>query len=196
MKRLIPAAGRGVMRQAYRIAVLLVPGVLASAQLAQGQTISAEDKIQNAMSAAPLSIARNATILDWPAKEGDDPVMLREGSSDWTCFPDYPASPSNDPTCLDKTWMEWFKAYMNKTEPKITAPGIAYMLQGGSDASYTDPFAGEPPAGEKWLEAPPHLMMVFPGKLDPAVFSSEYNSGGPWIMWGGTPYEHLMIPVK
>jgi len=184
------------MRQTFMIVALAVTGVLAAVQLAQGQTNSVQDKIQNAMSAAPGSVAINATIMDWPATEGDEPVMLREGSNDWTCFPDYPASPSNDPTCLDKTWMQWFKAYMNKTEPKIAAPGFAYMLQGGSDASNTDPFAAEPPAGEKWLEAPPHLMVVVPGKLDPSVFSSEYNSGGPWIMWGGTPYEHLMIPVK
>lgn len=22
------------------------------------------------------------------------------------------------------------------------------------------------------------------------------SCGAPWIMWGGTPYEHLMVPVK
>ena len=31
---------------------------------------------------------------------------------------------------------------------------------------------------------------------DPSVYSSDANSGTPWIMWAGTPYEHLMIPVK
>jgi hypothetical protein len=33
-------------------------------------------------------------------------------------------------------------------------------------------------------------------QLDPSVYSTDPNSGAPWIMWGGTPYEHLMIPVK
>ena len=21
------------------------------------------------------------------------------------------------------------------------------------------------------------------------------NSGGPWVMWAGTPYVHLMVPI-
>lgn len=153
-------------------------------------------KIQNAMSAAPAAIAKNATILDWPAKEGDEPPVLRKGTNEWTCFPDDPSSPGNDPMCLDKMWMVWLQALMSKKEPKITATGLAYMLQGGSDASNADPFATKPAPGEKWINAKPHVMVLVPSKLDPKLYSSDPNSGGPWIMWGGTPYEHLMVPVK
>jgi hypothetical protein len=39
---------------------------------------------------------------------------------------------------------------MAQTEPKLSAPD--YMLQGGSDASNTDPFANQPPAGQQWGE--------------------------------------------
>ena len=35
-----------------------------------------------------------------------------------------------------------------------------------------------------------------PAKLDANVFSSDPKSGKPYMMWGGTPYEHLMVPVK
>jgi len=153
-------------------------------------------KIQNAMSAAPAAIAKNATIMDWPAKEGDEPPVLHKGTNEWTCFPDDPGSPGNDPMCLDKMWVVWVHAWMTKKEPKITAPGIGYMLQGGSDASNTDPFATKPAPGEKWINAKPHLMVLVPNKLDPKLYSSDPHSGGPWIMWGGTPYEHLMVPVK
>jgi hypothetical protein len=73
--------------------------------------------------------------------------------------------------------------------------GLAYMLQGGSDASNTDPFATEPPAGEDRMTSPPHTKIILPGPLDPAVFSTDHTSGGPWIMWAGTPYEHIMMPV-
>ena len=72
---------------------------------------------------------------------------------------------------------------------------MGYMLQGGGSPSNTDPFATKPPEGKKWLQEPPHLML-FGVKLDPSVYSSDANSGAPWIMWAGTPYEHLMIPVK
>jgi hypothetical protein len=27
------------------------------------------------------------------------------------------------------------------------------------------------------------------------AFPTDPNSGGPWVMWKGTPYAHLMVPV-
>jgi hypothetical protein len=38
-------------------------------------------------------------------------------------------------------------------------------------------------------------MIISPDDLDPAVYSTDPHSGGPWIMFGGTPAEHLMVPV-
>lgn len=55
---------------------------------------STEWKIQNAMSAAPRSISKAATVLDWPAKEGGDMVVLRKGTNDWTCIVDDPGTPA------------------------------------------------------------------------------------------------------
>jgi hypothetical protein len=45
----------------------------------------------------------------------------------WTCLPDDPSIPANDPMCLDKMSMVWTHAWMTKTELKLTAPGIGYM---------------------------------------------------------------------
>ena len=70
------------------------------------------------------------------------------------------------------------------------------MLAGGSDASNTDPFAAEPAPGEDWIASPPHVMLLFPDQLDPTYFSTDHQSGGPYIMWAGTPYEHIMMPVQ
>jgi len=171
-------------------------GALVQAQAPAAAAKTTAWKIQNAMSAAPPSISKDATILDWPAKEGAEPPVLRKGANEWTCLPDDPSSPGNDPMCLDKMWTVWLHALMGKKEPKITATGLGYMLQGGSTASNSDPFATKPAPGQKWLQEQPHVMVLVPGKLDPKVYSSDPHSGGPWIMWGGTPYEHLMVPVK
>ena len=176
--------------------VLLAQNLAAQMHASQTTLKSKKAKIQNAMSAAPQAVAKDATILDYPAKEGDQPQVLRKGTNSCTCFPDDPNSPGNDPMCLDKMGMVWFEALMMKTEPKLTALGLSYMLQGGSDANNTDPFASQPPAGAQWVTSPLHLMIFPTGKLDPTVFSSDPRSGGPWIMWGGTPYEHLMVPAK
>ena len=157
---------------------------------------SKEGKIQNAMTAALPAVSKDATILDWPEKESAEPTELQKGTNDWTCLPDYPVSPGNDPICADKSAMQWFQAYMAHKEPKLTQVGLAYMLQGSSDASNTDPFATEPPAGQEWMTAPAHVMVFPTGKLDQSLYGTDYKSGKSWIMYPGTPYEHLMIPVQ
>jgi hypothetical protein len=176
--------------------VLLAQNLAAQMHASQATLKSKKAKIQNAISTAPKAVAKDATILDYPATEGDQPPVLCKGTNGWTCFPDDPNSPGNDPMCLDKMGMVWFEALMMKTEPKLTALGLSYMLQGGSGASNTDPVASQPPAGAQWVTSPPRLMIFPMGKLDPTVSSSDPRSGGPWIMWGGTPYEHLMVPAK
>ncbi len=154
-----------------------------------------QEKITNAMSAGPSAIAKDAAVLDWPTTEGGDFAELRKWTNGLTCLPDYPVSPGNDPMCLDGVWLEWFQAYAMKKDPVVTHTGIAYMLQGGSDASNTDPFAMEPAPGEDWMDAPPHVMVVSPNKSDLKAYGSTMGSA-PWIMWENTPYEHLMVPVQ
>ena len=187
-----------------QVLFFLVPLALAASVVAQGTAESKRKtapaktkawKIQNAMSAAPVALAKDATIVDQPQKEGGDMAVLRKGTNEWTCMPDDPATPSNDPMCLDKNAMEWAKAWKAHTEPKLSSAGIGYMLQGGGSPSNTDPFATNPPSGKKWMKEPPHLML-FGVKLDSSVYSADPHSGGPWIMWNGTPYEHLMVPAK
>lgn len=161
-----------------------------------GEPGSKEAKIQDALSAAPESVAKNATVMDFPQAAGGEMVELQKGTNDWTCMPDYPASPGKDPMCLDKQGMVWLDAYIAQRAPNLTQAGLAYMLQGGSDASNTDPFAEKPTEGDDWVTAPAHTMVFPVGTLDQTVYSTDPKNGGPWIMWAGTPFEHLMVPVK
>ena len=46
---------------------------------------------------APLAIAKDATVIDWPAPGGGDLVVLRKGTNNWTCYPDWTASPATIP---------------------------------------------------------------------------------------------------
>lgn len=169
-----------------------------SARAAHAQETPADptDKIAGAVSAAPAAISADATVMDWPSEPGGDMIELRKGSNSWVCFPDSPGSPRNDPMCLDPSFLAWAEALTARTEPAIASVGFGYMLQGGSTASNTDPFAETPPAGGTWLEEPPHVMMVVP---DPAALEglpTDPDNGGPWVMWQGTPYAHVMMPVE
>lgn len=151
------------------------------------------EKIANAMSAGPPSISRNATIV---AMEGDKMRTLRKGTNEFTCVPDDPGSPGNDPMCLDRNAMEWLQAWMDHKDAPKGKMGLVYMLQGGSDASNDDPFATKPPPGAKWVTTGPHVMVVgMAGMLDDVPRSAN-DPSKPYIMWGGTSYEHIMMPVK
>jgi hypothetical protein len=173
------------------------PAPPTAAPPAPAPTLTVDAKIQNAMSAAPMAIAKDATIIDWPAPGGGDLVVLRKGTNAWTCYPDWTASPGNDPECNDPVMEAWFRALMagEKQPPEITGPGIAYMLMAGSDPSNTDPMAAAPAAGEDWVTSPAHVMLIVPGGFDAKLFSTDPQSGEPYIMWDSTPYEHLMVPV-
>jgi hypothetical protein len=170
-------------------------GLARSAPVAGQATPDAQAKITEAMSAAPASLAEKATILDNGLDDSGKFVVLREGSNGWYCLPDALGTPGPDPWCFDHTWLDWAYAFVAQKEPNTQVVGLAYMLQGGSDASNTDPFATEPEAGNEWMNSSAHVMLLLPGDLAQSGFSADYQSGGPWIMWAGTPYEHLMMPV-
>jgi hypothetical protein len=180
--------------------VVLVIGTVAfglarAAPAASQDDADTQAKIENAMSAAPASLADKATILDNELDADGKFVVLRDGSNGWFCLPDALGTPGPDPWCFDQTWLDWAYAFTAGDEPNVTVPGLAYMLQGGSDASNSDPFATEPEVGNEWMTSPAHVMFLFPEDLAASGFSPDHQSGGPWIMWAGTPYEHIMMPV-
>jgi hypothetical protein len=159
-------------------------------------TMTKEQKIANAMTAAPAAVSGKATILDWPAKEGDQPAVLRAGSNGWNCLPDMPETQGSDPMCVDQSWMEWVAAYLAHRPPQITSVGIGYMIApGGAWGSNTDPYAMAAAAGNQWHLAPPHLMILVPDLKSLAGVSTDPHHGGPYVMFPGTPYAHIMAPV-
>ncbi|MEE9577278.1 MAG: hypothetical protein V3W35_07685, partial [Gemmatimonadota bacterium] len=88
-------------------------------------------------------------------------------------------------------------AYINQTEPAYSEIGFAYMLQGDTPVSNSDPYATEPTGPEDWVtDIGPHLMMLVPDAALLESIPTDHLNGGPWIMWAGTPYAHIMIPLK
>lgn len=150
-------------------------------------------RIASALSAGPTAVVADATVVDYGPKPGDPYVLLRKGSGAWTCLPDWRASPGNDPICYDRNGMRWVGAYNAGKKPHLKGVGVAYRLQGGSDPSLRDPAAVDPAKGEGWISHPPHIVIFSPQKLNPADYGSHGDDA--WIMWPGTAYEHLHLPV-
>jgi hypothetical protein len=152
--------------------------------------------IASAMKAAPPSVAKGATVV---AMNADGTMRtVRKGTNGFTCMPDNPMTPGPDPMCLDANAMEWAKTWMGHQPPPQGKVGFMYMLAGGTDASNTDPYATKPTATNHWIKTGPHVMIV---GADPSFYDSypkkaDPDTSVPYIMWAGTPYQHLMAPVK
>lgn len=168
----------------------------AQAKSTKAQKSTKAHKIANAMTAAPRSISANAAIMDWPATKGAQMTTLRAGTNGWTCLPDFPATKGNDPMCVDDQWLAFMGAMMTKATPKVSRTGIGYMAApGGGYGSNTDPYAEKATADNEWGFDPPHLMLIV---TDPSALEgipTTRQSGGPWVMWRGTPYAHIMVPL-
>ena len=162
-----------------------------------------EWKIQTFSSAAPAAIAANATVLDWNDSLKAPGTVIRKGSNGWTCLPlspppsgGYTGAAQAAPMCGDSMSMLWGEGFLSKTKPKNKTLGLAYMLHGDVGASNTDPHATGPTANNEWVVTGPHVMLLpaDPSRID--AVTTDHRSGGPFQMWKGTPYAHVMIPVS
>ena len=142
-----------------------------------------------AMTAAPPEIANDATIL---RMVNGAMQTLRKGTNEETCM-----VTNAGPMCMGPIAMEWAHAWQNHTPPPYKL-GFIYMLNGDAGMSNTDPWATKPAPGNHWIKTGPHVMMVglavkkmtgFPRRSDP-------DPTKPYVMWSGTPYEHVMLPLN
>jgi hypothetical protein len=167
----------------------------AAAATADKPTAADQKLIKSAMQAAPAKVSANASIVEM-GKDGMRTV--RAGGNGFTCMADNPVTPGPDPMCLDASAMEWANAWQGHKEPAAGKIGFIYMLAGGTDASNTDPYADKPTASNHWVKTGSHVMIV---GADPAFYDmypkdADPDTSVPYVMWPGTPYQHLMIPVK
>lgn len=168
-----------------------------------GPHTSSEWKIWAYSTAAPSYIASKCTVIDV------DGSVLREGSNGWTAMAANPRGMSDPENGWkdaheamamvgDGPAMKWAMAYMGGSVPEMNSDGWAWMLHGdmGEDNTKHLVFNKEDAAEGQWIESGAHLML-FP--KDPASLegqTTDFNSGAPYVMFKGTGYDHLMIPVE
>lgn len=151
-----------------------------------------DELIADALSAAPPAVRETAGVMD------EAGTMLRHGSSAYVCMPTAAAirELGHEPMCLDAVWLEWADAWVNKKPFSTERVGVAYMLAGDSaGASNIDPFAMTPTADNDWVVEGPHVMVIVPDPAQLAGLPDTPTDDGAYVMWQGTPYAHIMIPV-
>ena len=169
-----------------------------------GPHTSTEWKIWALSTAAPSFIATNCTVID-----SDGKTILREGTNGWTAMAGNPrgmSDPDNGwkdpheamPMVMDTQAMKWAMAYMSGKKPELDHDGWMYMLHGdmGEDNTKQLVFNKEDAAEGHWIESGSHLMLM---PKDPSSLigqTTNFNSGSPYIMFEGTGYDHIMIPLE
>jgi hypothetical protein len=144
--------------------------------------------IASAESAAPAAVTANATI------KAADGTVLREGSNGYTC---YPQQAIIGPMCNEAVWDRLIGSMLNKESFTPDEFSVSYMLAGEGSAignSNSDPYATEPDKSEDWIREGAHLMIVVPDRAMLEGMSSD-PSDPVYIMWGDTPYAHIMVKI-
>ena len=190
------------------LAIIFVPPVAPSAHAQStepsGPHTSNEWQIWAYSTAAPSFIGADATIVDGANN------VLREGTNGWTCLPANPrgmANPENGwndpheaiPLCGDEEGFKWVGAYLSGETPQLDRDTFIWMLHGDMGEDNTTPGVMNKSDAQNptnWIVSGPHLMLMpkDPSTLD--SFTSDFMTGEPYTMFGGTDYAHLMIPVE
>jgi hypothetical protein len=175
-----------------RILILIALGFWSTMAMAENKEPTKEEKIADALRAAPPFIANSATVVD-----RESMTVLREGTPEWTCVPSALGAPYPNPMCGDPTTMQWFRDVVHGKSPTIDRIGISYMLMGETGADFYHPEAKEPPKGKDWYRVGPHLMFVFPesaGDITKGI-GADTSSGQPYArpFKGAQPL--LVVPI-
>tara|TARA_A100001015_G_scaffold108921_1_gene120814 strand:- start:1452 stop:2096 length:645 start_codon:yes stop_codon:yes gene_type:complete len=169
----------------------------------EGSHTSTEWKIWAYSTAAPSFIASGCKVME------ADGTVLREGTNGWTAMPGNPrgmSDPENGwkdpheamPMVMDAQAMKWAMAFMSGKKPELDHDGWMYMLHGdmGEDNTKQSVFNKEDAAEGHWIESGPHIMLMPKDPSSLKGLTSDFNSGGPYIMFEGTGYDHVMIPLE
>jgi len=168
-------------------------------------SLSREEKIKLAESAAPPEISSKATVY---ILERTGYTKVREGTNGFTCFVDRQTPWNTEPTCFDaegtattlptRLFAEEQRA-KGKSEDEITAeindgykkgtfkapskPGIVYML---SDSVFLF-------VNDRIVHAPPHLMFYAPYATDKDIGSPPPGANMPHLIRAGQPDAYIIV---
>ena len=138
--------------------------------------------------AAPAEIVAKASIV---MMQDGKPKSLQTGTNGYTCL----IGPDGTPLCADENGMAWLDAVGKKATPPNKI-GFIYMLAGDTGTSNHDPY--QRASHQHWVQTGPHVMIVGPMVREMPGYPRSADVPDPtqpYVMFPGTPYEHLMLPV-
>lgn len=180
-----------------KIFLVTTCAVIALAGMAQAQqkpALSDDAYMKRVMTAAPPQVVEQATIVRMDNSGGMR--TMKKGTSVWTCMADEASEGNGAPMCLDANAMEWLNALMSHG-PAPQKTGFVYMLAGDDGSANKDPYAEKKTADNHWVVTGPHVMIVGPAAATLGYpRTADPDPTKPYVMFPGSPYEHVMIPMK
>ena len=140
--------------------------------------------------AAPEQIVAKASII--MMQEDGKPKSLQTGTNGYTCL----IGSDGTPLCADENGMAWLNAVGYKSDPPNKI-GFIYRLAGDTGTSNHEPHA-QRSTRQHWVQTGPHVMIVGPLVKDMPGYPRSADVADPtqpYVMFPGTPYEHLMLPT-
>ena len=165
----------------------LTTPMLANSASQDDTSTDTSNRIAIARSAGPDFVSKEATIIDI------DGTILVQGSNGWTCSPGS-QDDFKDPHCSDEVWTVLMKAVLSQTPFSTDRLGFSYMLQGDRSINNDNPLETDPNKGS-WIAEGPHIMIVGPKGSAKGITNDPYP-GLPYVMFKGTDYEHIMMPLS
>ena len=156
------------------------------------KNMSEKEQTALALRAAPKHIAKQAGVMVF----GKDGVLteVKKSENGFTCIPTVMNLPVPDPICMDAAAHQWMRDIMNNApKPSNTIPGIAYMAHGGSHFEKDHKVVMQKEDGAQIVKEPPHWMVMWPFDPGATKLPTTPNPSGSYIMFGDSPYAHLMI---
>jgi hypothetical protein len=154
-----------------------------------------EDKIADALRAAPPFITQGATISDWPMTPTGEYRVLRMGMTEWTCLPAAPLYPHDEPLCADAVFFKWLQQSLaGEQAPRVDKVGISYMYKG---AWVPDLSGNAPNSLDHTFHVGPHIMIIMPSEEGLANFNRDGSNGAAYV--AHLPNRtglYLVIPVR
>jgi hypothetical protein len=148
----------------------------------------AEVQMERAIAAGPRHVTDFARIVGTDAQ--GKRVVLREGSSGFTCQPGNPKVLGRPASCSNEAARQWSADMAaHKAKPTNAEPGIVYMLAGATRGSVSDPSDKTSPP----LAVGPQWMIMWPFDPKTTGLSITSKDTGAYIKLAGTPYAHLHI---
>ncbi len=177
--------------------LMLLAMTVALTGVADADEMSVEQQIKEALMPLPEDLRAGAAVIGYNAESEE--VLLRSGSTEFTCTADSPAT-------------GFFVACFPNIIAEYRTRSAELLATGIPEEEYRDIVSAEIEGGTLrvpdrsviyYLSGPnlenalPLLAIYLPGATAESTgLSTSPNPFRPWLMFAGTPAAHVMIPGK